>query len=326
MPRVTHPWFLAALAATPLSTPERSSAQGVYRITDLGTLPCAAGSVATGLNEAGDVVGDGDGGNYRPLAWVTRAGALHNFFSNNGGNTHAIAVNDAGAIGGYYTKSLSGWVNSWRGAIWTPDPKDPRKYRQVDLPVIFGPDPTFKGTTALPAAFNRSGQAGYASNEVIGQHACFWDDDAAHSITDLGVYPGDWSSLAWGLNSFGQVVGESHPPFGSRPVLWMDDAAHTPIELPLLPGHNYGSATAINDLDQILGSSAASEPGTWNVGPSRLVIWRDGGVFELKSLLDASGAGWELTIASAINNSGQIVGAGSHNGRFRAFLMTPVGP
>ena len=55
-----------------------------------------------------------------------------------------------GAICGYYTKSLSGYASSWRGSIWTPDPKDPRKYRQVDLPILIGPDPTFKGTTALP--------------------------------------------------------------------------------------------------------------------------------------------------------------------------------
>jgi uncharacterized membrane protein len=113
--------------------------------------------------------------------------------------------------------------------------------------------------------------------------------------------------------------------FRSRPVLWDNDGARTPIELPLLlPGDNYGTAAAINKLGQILESSAASVPGTWDVGPRRLVIWRDGGVFELPSLLDASGAGWTLSSASAINSSGQIVGTGLHNGQARAFLMTPV--
>jgi uncharacterized membrane protein len=293
----------------------------------LGKLAGGNYSQATAINSLGVVVGDGDTGNFRPQSWVTTPSGLYNFFPNNGGNTHVVGVNDGGAIGGYYTKSLSGWVSSWRGSIWTPDPKDPRKYRQVDLPRLIGLDPNFNGTAALPMAFNQSGEAaGYAQNEVIGQHACLWNNDAAHSIVDLGVYPGDWSSLGWGINDLGLVVGESHPPFGSRPVVWGNDASHTPVELPLLPGDNYGAATAINNLGQILGSSAASVPGTWDVGPSRPVIWRDGGVFELRFLLDASGAGWTLTSAGAINNRGQIVGVGLHNGQPRAFLMTPISP
>ena len=142
---------------------------------------------------------------------------------------------------------------------------------------------------------------------------------------DLGTLPGDGSSIGWGMNDLGQVVGESHPAFSSRAVIWNNDAAHTGYELPLLPGDNYGAATKINNLGQILGSSALSEPGTWNVGPSRLVIWRDGGVFELQSLLDpATGTGWAILSASAINNLGQIVGTGMHNGATHAILLTPM--
>ncbi len=361
--------LLASLSALSLIT--SAVAQPRYGVTDLGVLPGAAGSVAGGLNDRGDVVGyctpavenfnetgfvwrngvmtdtgklpkglysyatainslgtavgDGDTGNYRPQSWATGPNGLVNIFPNGGGNTHAIAINDSGVICGYYTKSLSGWVSSWKAALWTPDAKDPRKYRTTELPILVGLDPTFKGTAAFPSAFNQSGQAaGYAANEVIGQHACFWNNDAAHSIVDLGTYPGDWSSLAWGMNDLGQVAGESHPPFGSRPVVWNNDAAHTALELALLPGDNYGSATALNNLGQILGSSAASEPGTWNVGPARLVIWRDGGVFELQSLLDASGADWTIASVTAINNLGQIAGSGLHNGQVRAFLLTPV--
>jgi hypothetical protein len=141
---------------------------------------------------------------------------------------------------------------------------------------------------------------------------------------DLGVFPGDWSSIAWAMNDLGQVVGESHPPYGSRPVLWNNDAAHTPYELTLLPGDNYGTATAINNLGHVLGWSAASQPGTWNVGPQRLVIWRDGGVFDVQTLLDNSGAGWALTSLTGINNLGQIVGFGTANNETHGFILTPV--
>lgn len=297
-------------------------------MTGVGKLPKGNYSSVTAINAFGFTAGDGDTGNFRPQSWVNTGAGLNNFFPNNGGNTHVISLSDSGVIGGYYTKSLSGATSSWRGAVWIPDPKDSRKYKMTDLPVLYGPDPTFKGTTALPSGFNQAGQAaGYATNEVIGQHAAFWNNDAAHSLVDLGTLPGDWSSIAWGINDLGEVVGESHPPFGSRPTLWDSDTAHTAYALSLLPGDNYGSATAINHLGQIVGWSAYAIPGTWNVGPSRWVIWRDGGVYELRSLLDpVTGAGWSITSVAAINNLGQIVGTGIHNGQSRAFLLTPVAP
>jgi uncharacterized membrane protein len=295
------------------------------QLINVGRLAGGNYSTANAINAAGVVVGDGDTGNFRPQSWVTTASGLYNFFPNNGGNTHALFIGDDGFIGGYYTKSLSGNTASWRGSIWTPDPKDPRKYRQVDLPVLPGINSKF--TSVIPWAFNQSGQAaGWAANDIIGQHACFWMNDAKHTIVDLGTYPGDWSSLAWGMNDLGQVVGESHPPFANRAILWNNDPVHTPTELPLLPGDNMGSASRINNLGHALGWSALSLDGTSNnLGPERPVLWRDGGVVELQSVLDAvSGAGWTISIASGINNLGQIVGLGIHNGKTRAYLLTPM--
>jgi uncharacterized membrane protein len=295
-------------------------------MTSTGRLPKGLYSYATAINMAGVAVGDGDTGNGRPQSWVTSPLGLINIFPNNGGNTHAVFIGNNGMIGGYYTKSLSGWVSSWKGAIWTPDPKDPRKYRTLDLPILPGGiDP--KSSYAIPYAFNQSFQAaGNAQTDQIGGHACFWNNNAAHSIVDLGVYPGDWSSEAYGINDFGQVVGSSHPPFGNRPVVWNSDAAHTASELPQLPGDNSGQASRINNLGHVIGTSFYSAPGTWdNATLPRLVVWRDGGVFELQSVLEpVTGAGWTLSSASAINNLGQIVGSGVHNGQARAFLLTPI--
>jgi hypothetical protein len=45
---------------------------------------------------------------------------------------------------------------------------------------------------------------------------------------------------------------------------------------------------------------------------------------DLNDCLDDSGAGWTLGDAMAINDLGQIVGNGWHEGTIHAFLLTPV--
>jgi uncharacterized membrane protein len=127
------------------------------------------------------------------------------------------------------------------------------------------------------------------------------------------------------VNDAGQPVGESHPPFGNRPVLWSNDATHTSNSLPLLPGDNWGTAAAINNLGQAVGSSAYSVPGTWDVGPSRPVLWRDDGVFDLQLRLDPlTGNAWTLMTVTGINDAGQIIGTGRRDGKIAGLVLTPL--
>jgi hypothetical protein len=286
----------------------------------LGRLKNGTYSTATAVNSKGVVIGDGDDGDGRPLGWVTSGSQVVNFFSNNGGNTRPIAINDKGEVGGYFIK---GFDSQWRGGIWTINAKDARKSTLIELPILPGGDPTT--ASAISFAFNKSNQAaGWAANNVIGQHAAFWNNDAAHSIVDLGVFGDDWSSVANGLNDLGQVVGESHPPADSRAVLWQNDAAHTAVELPLLPGDNYGSASLINNSGTIIGFSAQNEEGMWNVSNSKIVVWSNGAVYDLDSLLDQSASGWTVVSVVSINNAGQLAANALHNGAFRAVVLTPA--
>lgn len=286
----------------------------------LGRLKDGTYSSATAINSKGVVVGDGDDGDGRPLGWVSSGSQIVNFFSNNGGNTRPVAINDKGEVGGYFVKGFS---SQWRGGIWTVNAKDPRKSTLFTLPILPSGDPTT--ASAVSSAFNKSMQAaGYCSNSEIGQHAVLWNNDATHSIVDLGVFGWDWSSLAYGLNDLGQVVGSSHPPFGSRPVVWNNDAAHTPYELPLLPGDNYGSAHLINNDGTAVGFSAYGEPGTWNITPARYVIWVNGEVYPLQAMVDQSAPGVQIYGVSSLNNLGQLACTALVNGVIRAVVLTPA--
>ena len=286
----------------------------------LGKLDKGTYAIANAINSSGVVAGEGDDGDGRPLGWVTSQGKLVNFFSNNGGNTRPLAITDTGVIGGYYIK---GFDSVWRGAIWKIDAKDPRKSIKTDLPLLPGSDPL--NSSSVSFAFNKTLEAaGWASNSQIGQHAVFWKNDAAHTIVDLGVYDSDWTSVANSLNDLGQVVGSSHPPFGSRPVVWQNDAAHTAVALPFLPGDNYGDAQLINSSGTIVGWSAVSEPGTWNVGPSRIVLWSGAVPYELQSLLAPSSADWTINNVMSINNLGQMAALATRNGVMRAVVLNPL--
>ena len=72
---------------------------------------------------------------------------------------------------------------------------------------------------------------------------------------------------------------------------------------------------AVNTAGDAVGSCAA--PGRFD----HAVIWHAGVLIDLnETILDPS---WELISASAINDSGQIAGTGTHQGRDRVYVLTP---
>jgi hypothetical protein len=58
---------------------------------------------------------------------------------------------------------------------------------------------------------------------------------------------------------------------------------------------------------------------------TRAFLWEAGRLVDLTALLPA-GAGWELTGAWAINDAGQIAGAGVVGGQEHAVLLSPLRP
>ena len=135
-----------------------------------------------------------------------------------------------------------------------------------------------------------------------------------YEITDLGSLPGEPSCLATTLNDVGQVVGycaESRVGALSNSGFIWDTVGMT--DLGGLPGYEYIYPLAINNNAQVIGYVS-------DVQTHRPFIWDDGVMTDLNDLLP-EGSGWELGLASDINDAGQIVGGGTINDEYHAYLL-----
>jgi probable HAF family extracellular repeat protein len=63
--------------------------------------------------------------------------------------------------------------------------------------------------------------------------------------------------------------------------------------------------------------------GAFTRGGRHAFLWQNGRMIGLNNLIPTN-SGWELEDAYNINNKGQIVGQGIHNGKYRSFLLTPT--
>jgi probable HAF family extracellular repeat protein len=139
-------------------------------------------------------------------------------------------------------------------------------------------------------------------------------------------------SYAQGVNSLGDVVGQ---------FLIQNQTAHHAFLYSKGTFYDIGFsgspetvAFAINDQGQVVGVTWVpyedecfdSREGGYVVCTrytQHAFLYHAGQSADLNTLIPA-GSGWELGWAFDINSHGQIVGYGSVNGRFRAYLLTPA--
>jgi probable HAF family extracellular repeat protein len=275
--------------------------------TNLGTLG-GAGSFGYGVNGSGLVVGRSvtASGDNRAFLWtpggtdgVTGNPQMKDLGTFTGGtNSEALSINASGQIAGYAETS-----NRDHAFRYTNGTK-------VDIGALLPP--------SLPNSYSQSiNDAGHVTGIAYDAafakaHAFFYNGTTAVDIGDMGT-PG---ANAMAINNSDHIVGYASS------IDFYDHAFHysggVMNDLGTLGG-NYGYANGINKGNVIVGNSSI------DVDDSIFHAFVTEGDIpvDLNSLLDSSGAGWELTDARAINDSGQIVGVGQFGGATHAFLLNP---
>ena len=152
-----------------------------------------------------------------------------------------------------------------------------------------------------------------------------WSEALSVNVYGYAVGPTDNGGFLWPYNGQAVAVGGSPAAindFGEIVGNWGNHAAiltgGNAITIPELPGCVSGMATALNAHGNAVGDcfDFAQQSHAFLYQP-----WK-GAPESLNSLVDPT-LGWTLEHATAINDSDEITGFGTHNGQPRSFLMIP---
>jgi probable HAF family extracellular repeat protein len=305
-----------------------------YSITDLGTLG-GSQSFASAINNRGQIVGSTS---------LSGDASIHAFLYERGQMVDLLPGP---------TNSFANDINK-RGKVVGTLGEQAFLYRRGNVTLI-----SLGGLRSFATGINDRGDV-VGSSEVTGLpefniHAFLYRNGQTIDLTPTLV-TGEFGqfSVAQDINNRGAVVGYVSPlqdPFPD-PFLWRNG---TITRLPLiLPGDDMAIPNRINNSGEVVGFSQSfpeiephavllSHGRLISVGPglatsinnrSQVVgwdpsvlsggafIWKNGTRTELDTLLPP-GSGWTGLIPADINDRGQIVGTGVHNGATRAFLLSP---
>lgn len=357
------PWRVASVPAAlrPLINPRPAPvALPQYTITDLGTLG-GKHSDAFALSEDGAVAGAAnvytDGSRGHAFLWEGSAmhdlaqGSIYRRSAAQSVNAHgqvaAWAYNKRsrpnafiwdgkrrrylGGLGEFHYGRALGINNRGQvvgvsqGAWQDGDALPSRPFlweggRMRDLGTLGGPYGTAYSINEAGVAVGKADLPRAKGAGTGDTHAVVWTPTGAE---DLGTLSGGRNSLAYAVNDKNEVVGFSESETGVRAFYHDGQSLH---DLGLTPGSVSTVAYSINNAGQIVG--AATFESDADDSARHAVLWlaanRTPRAIDLNDTLPTN-SGWVLETARAINARGQIVGAGWHNGKRRAFLLTPEG-
>ena len=333
---------LAGLLAAVLVAPGASAAVCVHSVYTISELPGLGGPVtqAVAIAENGEVAGWG-----LDSAWVSHAlrWSSGQVTSLSSATSTGSGISSNGVVAGSQSGRRGSTANTWSPATTLRAPRGSIGAQASDV--------------------NDNGLAvGWSANSIGDTVAVRWDGTRA---TILAAGAGAPSiSLAFAVNDAGTIVGRGDfatAPF-RRALSWSGTSMTTLKSL----GDGVDSATAISQSGLITGAglspvdakfhavvwsgATVTDLGLFGSAPTQgygvnscgtvvgeavvsvvdeiteAVIWQGGGqAVALEALLPAA-HGWDLHIARAVNDAGQIVGYGFRFGQsgLRAFLMTPT--
>ena len=328
-----------------------------YTVTDLTPPVCCEGGTAFGLNSSGHVVGYAIyGGREDNIhAFLYRQGLFINLSALGVFRSEATAVNDDDLVVGTSNTS-SGRRNAflYRDGVMTSLGTLPEDDGSLAFDinnsgqvvgasykvVVLNPFPTFaynferaylysggvmRDLSALLGGAHSRASGINQAGEVVGRFAFRENSrDCPHpflysggKMTDLGEISGFPCSEAVDVNDSGEVVGASRTQDSrnARLFLYRDGVMYDLGDLGDQGSHPFD----INNAGQIVGTSVPRGK------PVFAFLYEKNILLDLNSLI-AADSGWTLESATGTNDGGQIVGWGIHNGKRRAFLLTPTAP
>jgi len=237
-------------------------------------------------------------------AFIWRNGVKQDLGTLGGTDSCALFINDRGQAAGHsFTDSI---VNASTGFptihpfLWDDE-------KMIDLQ-------TLGGTLAFASGLNNHAQVAGASTLAEDQefHAFLWDKG---QLMDFGSLGGFFVEVI-GFNDAGEIVGKadlpgslSHHAFLARDGKMMDLGSQD--------GDPCSDAISINAKGQVVGSSTDCS------NFLHAFLWEDGQMTDLNAFLP-SGSGLVLTVATFINNRGEIAAEGViTSGDQRAVLLVP---
>lgn len=269
-------------------------------MTNLGTLSGTSGSFAVGINNNGQIVGNSysNAYTYNPnRAFLYTNGSMQDIGTLGGSSSYILGngINNSGQVVGI--SSTAGNAANHAFLYSNGSMSDLTASTGLGMAVDINDNGQIAGT-------NASSHAGLYSNGTV---------------ADLGTL-GGLTSFSTDLNNNGQVIGSSYVAGNTNTHAFLYSNGSM-IDLGAQPGMD-SFALGINASGMVVGDFQVV-PGQFGPPDSfRAFLYSNGVMTDLNTLL-AANSGWTLYSASAINDWGQIVGAGSFNGQMQAFLLNP---